>query len=424
MKKTKDSLNEVLGTIKKKITNIRDKAEQIRKNRNTMEHHEHSAKVVLPVEKTRRVKVELSALSIAKSTAAILMVLLLAYFILNISNVLILFFIAFFIAAALDPLIDVLQRFRIPRVLGLGLVYIVSFVLIALMIASLLPVIADQLVGIARMTNDVIVGISTQGQSNYPFAEQIKPLIDELYAAIDVKALALQLQNSLQLVSTQIVSLGGNLWSVLMFITNGLMNLLLIAILVFFMTVDEKAVENFCISIFPNKYSEYISDRMQMVKTKIGHWIRGQFLVCVISGVATFIGLAVMGIEYSVILSVIAGVMMVIPVFGRVFAWLIALPIVLSQSPILALYMTIFYLAISQVENNIMVPLLMNKAVGLSPILIIFALLVGGQFLGLLGLVLAIPMATIIAIFLKDLGKRINSEENKRAALTKKPSLN
>lgn len=422
MKNKKDSLNEVLGSIKKKISNIKDKAEQIRKNRQ-VDHHD-TGKVILPAEKTRRVKVELSALSIAKSTAAILVVLLLAYFILNISNILILFFIAFFIAAALDPLIDILQRFRFPRVLGLGLVYIVSFVLIALLIASLLPVIADQLVGIARMTNDVIVGISTQGQGNYPFAEQIKPLVDELYAAIDVKALAMQLQNSLQLVSSQIVSLGGNLWNVLMFITNGLMNLLLIAILVFFMTVDEKAVENFCISIFPNKYSEYISERMQMVKTKIGHWIRGQFLVSLISGLATFVGLALMGIEYSVILSVIAGVMMVIPVFGRVFAWLIALPIVLSQSPILALYMTIFYLAISQVENNIMVPLLMNKAVGLSPILIIFALLVGGQFLGLLGLVLAIPMATIIAIFLKDLGKRMNSEENKRSAINKKVGVN
>jgi predicted PurR-regulated permease PerM len=420
MKKKKDSLNEVLGTIKQKISNIRDKAEQIRKSRGTLEHHESATKVILPAEKTRRVKVELSALSIAKSTAAILMVLLLAYFILNISNILILFFIAFFIAAALDPLIDTLQRLRLPRVLGLGLVYIVSFVLIALMIASLLPIIAEQLVGIARMTNDVIVGISTPGQGNYPFAEQIRPLVDELYKAVDVKALAMQLQNSLQLVSTQIVSLGGNLWSVLMFITNGLMNLLLIAILVFFMTVDEKAVENFCITVFPNKYSEYISERMQMVKIKIGHWIRGQFLVCLISGAATFVGLALMGIEYSVILSVIAGVMMVIPVFGRVFAWLIALPIVLSQSPILALYMTIFYLAISQIENNIMVPLLMNKAVGLSPILIIFALLVGGQFLGLLGLVLAIPMATIIAIFLKDLGKRMNSNDNKRPAITKK----
>ena len=101
---------------------------------------------------------------------------------------------------------------------------------------------------------------------------------------------------------------------------------------------------------------------------------------------------------------------MIIPVFGRVVAALIAIPIVMNQSPALALFLIIYYFAISQVENNILVPLLMNKAVGLSPILIIFALLIGFQFLGILGLILAIPTATILSIFAKDIGKRIHAK--------------
>jgi predicted PurR-regulated permease PerM len=85
---------------------------------------------------------------------------------------------------------------------------------------------------------------------------------------------------------------------------------------------------------------------------------------------------------------------------------------VLNQSPALALFLIIYYFGISQVENNILVPLLMNRAVGLSPIVIIFSLLVGFQFMGVLGLILAIPIATILSIFAKDLGRRIHSPQS------------
>ncbi|MCC7432610.1 AI-2E family transporter [Candidatus Peregrinibacteria bacterium] len=229
-----------------------------------------------------------------------------------------------------------------------------------------------------------------------------------MYQAIDIKVVAVQLQDSLQLVSSQILNLGGNLWSVLLQVSNGLFNLILVLILVFFMTVDEQALENFSISLFPERYSLYISKRLEMIKTKIGQWIRGQILISLVAAFITFIGLSIAGVEFSLLISVITGICMIVPVFGRVVAAILALPIVLNQSPALALFLIIFYFAVSQVENNILVPLLMNKAVGLSPIIIIFALMVGFQFMGVLGLVLAIPVATIVSIFAKDIGKRIH----------------
>jgi predicted PurR-regulated permease PerM len=174
------------------------------------------------------------------------------------------------------------------------------------------------------------------------------------------------------------------------------------------MTVDELALEKFSVSLFPDRYSIYISKRLEMIKTKIGQWIRGQILVSLVAAIITFIGLAIAGVEFSLLISVITGICMIIPVFGRVVAAVLALPIVLNQSPALALFLVIYYFAVSQIENNILVPLLMNKAVGLSPLIIIFALMVGFQFMGVLGLVLAIPVATIISIFAKDIGKRIH----------------
>lgn len=404
MKKETKASN-VIAAIRNKVAKLRAKAKLV-----TARNVWDDSEAVIPVTKVKIEKVvfEWSTMSVFKSAMVILAVIIGAYLLYAIGNILILFFISFFIAAALDPLIDALQRIKIPRAIGILLIYFVILILVAILIANLLPLIAAQLVSIATLVNNFIVGISNSPVDNLPFGSMIKPYLNDLYKAIDFKVVAVQLQNSLQLISTQLLSLGGNLWSIILQISNGLMNFILILILVFFMTVDEMALEHFCISIFPNRYSEYISRRMQTVKVKIGEWIRGQLVVSVVAAVISFVGLAIFGVNYSLTIAVITGICMIIPVFGRVVACIIVLPIVLNQSPALALFLIIYYFGISQIENNILVPLLMNRAVGLSPILIIFALLVGFQFLGLLGLVLAIPIATIIAVFARDVGRRIH----------------
>lgn len=405
MKKDKNSkTTSVISAIRSRVSRLQQRAREVSSRKDL------DAETVMPELKieVEKVHFEWSAMSVFKSAMVLLAVIVGAYLFYSIGGILIIFFVSFFIASALDPLIDWLQARRIPRAVGILLVYVVVFLLVAVLIANLLPLIAAQLVGIATLINNFVVGISNSPVDNLPFGSIIKPYLNDLYKAIDFKVVAAQLQTSLQLISTQLLNLGGNLWSIITQISNGLMNFILVMILVFFMTVDEMALEHFCISIFPNRYSDYISKRLEMVKNKIGEWIRGQLIVSLVAAIISFIGLAIAGVNYSLIIAIITGVCMIIPVFGRVVACIIVLPIVLNQSPALALFLMIYYFLISQVENNIIVPLLMNRAVGLSPILIIFALLVGFQFLGVLGLVLAIPMATIISVFARDVGRRIH----------------
>lgn len=399
MKKNKKE--NLISKVKKEFWNFQKRVVPKEKNEEISELPD----IKLDLEK---VVVELSPKSVFKSALVVLILALATYMVFAMSNILMLFFISFFVASALDPLIDNLQKIHIPRAIGLLLVYLVIFILVTLFFANLLPLVAAQLFGLANAINNFIVGLSTSPVENLPFGVQLKPYLEQLYQAIDIKVVAVQLQDSLQLVSSQILNLGGNLWSVLLQVSNGLFNLILVLILVFFMTVDEQALENFSISLFPERYSLYISKRLEMIKTKIGQWIRGQILISLVAAFITFIGLSIAGVEFSLLISVITGICMIVPVFGRVVAAILALPIVLNQSPALALFLIIFYFAVSQVENNILVPLLMNKAVGLSPIIIIFALMVGFQFMGVLGLVLAIPVATIVSIFAKDIGKRIH----------------
>ena len=270
------------------------------------------------------------------------------------------------------------------------LVYVILFFFVGLFISKVAGLVADQVFAIAQNINGAVIGdnLSLQG---IPFGQQLEPYVRQFINAVDVQSAATQVQNVFNFLSNQIVS-----------ISIGLFNTLIVLVLTFFMVVEERFIDDFFLTIFPSKYGSYVSTRMAAVKDNIGLWLRGQFLVSVIAAILSYIGLALMGVNYALTLALISGVGMTIPVVGRFFAWVPTVLIVASQSPELAFWMSIYYLIVQQFENNLIVPYVMNKAVGLNPIVIIFALMVGGQFLPVLGWVLAIPVATTIASFVKD----------------------
>lgn len=334
--------------------------------------------------------VDITPSSVAKSALVVLLMLLLVYFLWQISNILVIFFVAFLLAAALDPLIDQLQARKIPRSLAVVAIYIIALVLIGIVITNLVDIIASQVSEIATKIGDFVTSLTNDG-GNFPYETQIRPYLEQFYHTVDLQTAASQFQSALTLISTQLLN-----------ISFGLVNLLLVLILTFFMTVEEKAIQDFFLSLFPSRHALYISSRLEAVKDQIGHWMRGQILVSIISAILTYICLVILGVEYALTLSVIAGLCMVVPLIGRVFAWIIAFPIVFNQSPLLSLWVTVLYFGLQQIEVNIIVPYIMQKVVGISPIIVIFALMVSYQYLGILGLVLSIPVATSVSIFVKD----------------------
>jgi len=344
---------------------------------------------IAPKEKKEHMEMELNAGSVAKSAAVVLVMVILFYFFFEIRGILLIVFVSFLLAAALDPIVDKMQHKGLPRALSVLMIYVVLFVLAGLFITNVVTLIADQVIEIGRNVSQFVSNLN-EG-SGFPFAAQLKPYIDQFYKTVDLQAAASQLQGALQVIAGQLLS-----------ISIGLLNLLLVMILTFFMTVEEKAMEEFYRSLFPSRYSQYISTRLEAVKDQIGYWLRGQLLVSIIAAVLSYVGLSLLGVNYALTLSVIAGLSMVIPVIGRVFAWIIAFPIVFNQDPWMALWMSVVYLGIQQIENNYIVPVIMSRAVGLSPIIIIIAMMIGGQYLGILGLVLSIPIATTVAIFVRD----------------------
>jgi predicted PurR-regulated permease PerM len=378
-------IGKIVSSVKGAYGKFREHVEEVKK------HKEQAlAEAAIPAqEKKEHMVVELNVASVAKAAVVILLMVVLSYFVYEIRGIILTVFIAFLLAAALDPLVDKMQKWRIPRAVSVLLIYIVLFGLVGLFITNMITLVAEQVVEIAQNVGQLVTNMTKE--SKLPFATQLQPYFEQFYQTVDLQTAATQVQNALKIVADQLLS-----------ISIGLLNLLLVLILTFFMTVEEAAIQHFFQALFPSRYSKYISTRLEAVKDQVGYWLRGQFMVSLVSGVITYIGLALLGVEYALTLSVIAGIAMVIPVIGRVFAWLVAFPIVFNQSPMLSFWMSMYYLLLQQVENNVLVPYIMNRAVGLSPIVIMIAMMVGGQYLGVLGLVLSIPIATTAAIFVKD----------------------
>lgn len=344
--------------------------------------------------KKQHMEVDITPLSVAKGAAVAMLTILFFLFLYDISWILLLFFVAFLFAAALDPLVDFFEAHKVPRPFGMLIVYVVLFFLAGFFVSKVAGLVADQVLGIAQSVNE-FVGDGNINVQGIPFGDQLQPYVQQFSQTVDVEAAAAQLQGAFTFLSNQLLGL-----------SIGLLNLLIVLVLTFFMVVEEQSIDEFFRSVVPTRYGAYISTRIAAVKDKIGLWLRGQLMVSLIAAVLSYIGLAAMGINYALTLSLIAGVGMVVPVVGRFFAWVVTFPIVFNQSPGLALWMSIYYLIIQQFENNLIVPYVMNKAVGLNPIVIIFALLVGGHYLPVIGWVLAIPVATTVAIFLRDFTHR------------------
>lgn len=375
--------------IKSRIEDLREKLAEIKR-----EKEEAFANTSMPERvKKEKMVVELNPASVAKSAAVVILIIVLFYFFYEIRGILLIVFISFLLAAAIDPLVDKMQKIGLPRSLSMLIIYFILLFLAGAFITKLVTLIAGQVVEIAQSVGQFVANMSRGG--NFPFAKQLQPYLDQFYKTVDLQSAAAQIQNALQIVASQLLS-----------ISIGLLNLLIILILTFFMTIEEQAIQDFYNSLIPSKYTKYISTRIDAVKDQIGFWLRGQILLSFISAVITYVGLVVLGVNYALTLSVIAGICMMIPVIGRVFAWALAFPIVFNQSPLLSLWMSIYYLILQQIENNLLVPYIMNRAVGLSPIVIMLAMLIGAQYLGILGLVLAIPVATTAAIFVKDYASR------------------
>ncbi|KKU77843.1 MAG: hypothetical protein UY05_C0072G0005 [Candidatus Peregrinibacteria bacterium GW2011_GWA2_47_7] len=405
------AIDNILQKAKHHLTSFQDKVKNLSQKRAAALQDEPSPHRARSTPKPpEQVELIVSAATAAKIMFIILIMFGAVKFLTFISDILVIFFVALLFSAALDPAVDFLQKRKIPRALAVLILYVVIFSIIGLFISQLIPLLANEIGNLALKLQDLIKNVIS-GKIELPtFMEGLRPILRDTFEGVDVSQLE-GYKDVLLNFAKKLSNVAGSLVNTLIVVFHGLLNAVLVLVLTFLMIIDEAGIDKFILSLFPSRHGTYIMEKNRAIKKKVGDWLRGQITLAISMGVLAYIGLSIIGfltqpIEFSLTLGMFAAIAEFLPVIGPLLTWLAAVLIVLNQSPVMVIWVTILFIILQQIEGNVLIPVIMRKAVGLSPIFILFGVLVGFKFLGILGIILAVPVTTTVAIFVKDYARR------------------
>lgn len=189
------------------------------------------------------------------------------------------------------------------------------------------------------------------------------------------------------------------LWSLI----GGVFGLVTILILSFYFLVEAQSLFEYVAQLVPARGRRRFATASRDSVRKVSAWLSAQFILAAVMGTFAAVGLGIMGVPYFYVVALIAAVGETIPIVGPVIGGISAFAVALTVSPKLALTVGIYFLVLHQLEANILVPKIMEKRVGVSPVTVLVALLVGGSLWGLVGAILAIPTAAILSVFVGEL---------------------
>lgn len=285
-------------------------------------------------------------------------------------------FLAVVISAGLDFLVDRLEKWGIPRPLGVILIFLLGIIIFFVIAYAVIPFLIADL-------NTVL------SKFNKPAAAYwLGPLINfrpDSSITLFVNRLSSQLfSGDLSPVSTFSDVLGGV----------GLV----VAVLVssFYLSINRDGIERFIRAIFPNDYEEEAIAIYKRARRKIGFWFQTQLVLSFVLGFLAWFSLFMLGVRHAIVLAFVAAFFELVPFVGPIVSGGIAILVAWTTSPALAGYTLIVFLAIHQLESHVLVPLLTRRSVGLHPVIVIGSLLIGLEIAGLLGALIAVPAAAVI----------------------------
>jgi predicted PurR-regulated permease PerM len=190
----------------------------------------------------------------------------------------------------------------------------------------------------------------------------------------------------------------------------GIFGVMTLLILTFYMLVNGENIVRTFVRLFPRSERPRVEDACIRVTTKVSAWLGGQLVLGGVIAVSAAIGLWLLGVPYFYVLALIAGVGEMIPVVGPMLSAIPAVAVAFSVSPPVALAVLIFFIAQQQFENHVLVPKIMERQVGVSAVVVIIALLIGGSLLGIVGAILAVPTAAILLVLFEEIFPEASSE--------------
>lgn len=207
----------------------------------------------------------------------------------------------------------------------------------------------------------------------------------------------------------------GGVFSTLSSFFGGIVSFVLIIVFSIYFAVQETGIDDFLRVVTPVRHEKYVLSLWKRSQNKIGRWMQGQLLLGLIVGILIYLGLTILSIPHALLLAVLAGLFELIPVFGQFIAALPAVALAFSDGGVAgALFVVGLYTIVQQFEAHLIYPLVVKKVVGVPPLLVILALLIGAKLAGFLGILLSVPIAAALQEFVSDIQK---SKERELARL-------
>lgn len=317
--------------------------------------------------------------------ALILFLVLLQLSPLPLKSVFTVLFTAVLLSAAISPMARLLARHHIPRGVTVLLCYVFIFLLFASVFALLVPLVVGELTSLETALPQYALRLQNQ-------LNQVAP---SLAALLSPENLAAQLTSRLAVFASGLTDL-----AVTVFSTS--VNVIIVLVLAYFMAAEENFARLLINRFVPPGQQNQIARLMGRTGTRLGEWARAQLLLAIFFGVVFGAGLKVAGVHYATTLALIGGILEVIPYVGGFITVTVAALIAVTQRPILVAFVLAWYFIVVELESHVIAPKLMNRVLGIHPLVVVLALFLGAESLGILGALLAVPMAIVIQVLLDE----------------------
>ncbi len=298
-------------------------------------------------------------------------------------GILLAFFISYIIMAALSPMVDWLRHQKIPKTIAVVITFFTVVALVVLLILPLVPFFITQIQQLLK---------------SFPL------YLDQAASVVGVN---LDIRGVSQIISPQ--TLGNNAFALAGGVFGGVFSVITILAVSFYLLMDYDHLKSSIASIFPKKYQDEVTSLVTQINEKLGAWLRGQIVLSLVIGSFTWILLMFLHLPFALPLAVLAGLLEIVPTIGPILAAIPAVIVALTISPNMALVVIIAYIIVQMLENNLLVPRIMQRAVGLNPIAVIIGIIVGGQLLGVMGALLSVPFISLLVVIFKNVREQFEA---------------
>ncbi len=360
---------------------------------------------IKPVTPPQKVEIDIPSKVIVKAIILVALFLALGRIFIQLRDIATITFVCLFLALGLSPLVSSIERHRIPRPLAILFIYVIFLGMLGLLFYTVVPILGDQLLSISQDVRTFFTESGAQGSWLHDILSQLQ---------MDPNLAQKFISENLSQISQNLQSVAGSTFVIVGGIFQGVFNFIFALVVLFFLLMEREQVGRFILLLFPERDRAYLQEKTIRVQNKVAAWFRGQVILMVSVGVSMYVGMKFLefffGMQYAATIGMLAGFMELFPYIGVIITGILSGLVALNISWELFLAVMAWIALIQFLEGSLLVPLVMERVTGLPSVMVILALAIGGVLgsalggvpMAILGMILSIPIAASIAIFVTE----------------------